>query len=383
MRFKRSRLFWAFISLSLVSLFADVTYEGARSIVGAYFRVLGATILVVGLATISDLVGFLFRGLSGFIAGYSRSSRVYWLLIYIGYAINLFAVPLLAFTGYWEEALVLVILERLGKGLRTPARDVVLAEVTEGIGRGKGFGLHEVFDQIGGFLGPSIVAYSMVSYASFHVSFLILFIPALTAMFFLTIAYSLYPRVKAITSAPRGSSRVLPKKFWRFILVVVIASLGFIHWSLVAYYLKDSSVVADAYIPVLYMVAMASDALIAFPIGYLYDRIGVKTLVLAPLILATTTPMLFYSKSTILVFAFTWGLAMGFYETVMRACIADIVEPGSRAYAYGVYGVAFGLSWCIGNIVMSYLYMYSITTIPLYTIVVETIALITALAVVR
>ncbi len=369
------KMFIAFIALGLVSLFADVTYEGARSVIGAYFNVLGASAIIVGSITVSDLVGYLVRGFSGFIAGFIKSSKLYWLLIYLGYSINMFAVPALAFTGNWELAFILVILERVGKGLRTPVRDVVLAEITEGFGKGKGFGLHEVMDQVGAFTGPLIVAYSLtVSGGDYRSCFFILIIPAVLALLSLTIAYTSYPSVKAVGEKRVSYRGFLTRRFWFYIVAVSVTSLGFIHWSLVAFYLKHTSVVADVYIPLLYTVAMFADAAIAFPAGYMYDKIGFKVLILTPLLLLSIPTLLFYSTNLLLVASIVWGFSMGLYETVMRVSIADLVKPVARAYAYGVYGICFGLSWTIGNVFIGYLYGISYTLVVLYISIVEIIA---------
>ena len=111
-------MFKVFILLSLVSLFADITYEGGRSVFGSYAKVLGASSLLASLATAGELLSYVSRFISGIIATKLRSSKVYWGLTIFGYAINLIAVPLLAFAGNWFVAIILIFLERIGKGLK-------------------------------------------------------------------------------------------------------------------------------------------------------------------------------------------------------------------------------------------------------------------------
>jgi len=148
--------FYFIILLGLVSLLADVTYEGARSVTGPYLGLLGASSAVVGFAAgFGEMLGYAFRLVSGYWA--DRTHR-YWLLTIVGYALNLLAIPLLAFVGNWQVAVLLLILETLGKGLRTPARDVMLSQATKQVGRGFGFGLHEAMDQIGAVAGPVFVS---------------------------------------------------------------------------------------------------------------------------------------------------------------------------------------------------------------------------------
>ncbi len=120
---------WKFIILlGLVSLFADMTYEGARSITGPYLSILGASAVVVGFVSgLGELVRYGLRFASGYL---SDRTRRYWSITIIGYTVNLLPVPLLALAGSWEMAAVLLIAERLGKAIRTPARDIMLSHAT-------------------------------------------------------------------------------------------------------------------------------------------------------------------------------------------------------------------------------------------------------------
>ncbi len=373
-----TRTLTAFIALCLVSLFADITYEGCRSILGAYFEILGATALIAGLISIGELISYIMRGVGGFIAGALKSSKVYWTLIFTGYTINLFAVPLLAIAGNWPLALTLVMAERVGKGLRTPARDVVLAEVTEGIGRGKGFGLHELMDQIGAVSGPLIVMVSLKLTGNYSFTYAILAFPALAALIALTTAYRSYPKVRAVEiSQPRKGG--LGTYFWLFTASVALLSMGYIHWGLVAYHLRTTSIVPDYMVAMMYVVAMLADAAIAYPAGYLYDYIGPKTVVITPVLAALIAPTLLLASTIrdLIIASILWGIVMGIYETNMRVIIADAVPPEKRAYAYGLYGIVFGASWTIGNVVMGVLYGISAAYVITYVMGAEALALAT------
>lgn len=144
------------VLLGVVSLFADATYEGARSINGPYLALLGASATTVGfVAGLGELIGYSLRLVSGYMS--DRIGR-YWAITLFGYTLNMLAVPALALAGRWEIAAMLMIAERIGKAIRTPARDAMLSHATREIGRGKGFGLHEALDQIGAVLGPLTVA---------------------------------------------------------------------------------------------------------------------------------------------------------------------------------------------------------------------------------
>lgn len=370
----------AFIALGLVSLFADMTYEGARSVIGAYFEMLGASALIAGAVGVGEFLGYVMRGVSGVIAGILKSSKVYWGLVYLGYIINLFVVPLLAFTGNWESALLLVILERVGKGLRTPVRDVILAEVTESIGRGKGFGIHEVMDQIGAIAGPSLVMYA-IGKESIRYAFLILAIPAMASISMLILASTTYPKLKSLERRGEGKKikrrGILSKALLFYIIAMAMLSLGFIHWSLFIYHVSYVGLMPVALIPTLYIISMATDAIVAFPVGYIYDKIGPKSILITPLLALITVPLLLHNKVGALITAsIIWGIVMGIYETSMRVVVADLSTPETRAYAYGIYGLVYGFSWGIGNTIMGALYIYSKPYLIAYVVIMEMLALV-------
>jgi hypothetical protein len=347
-----------FLLLSFVSLFADVTYEGARSVFGSYAELLGATALCASLANIGEFLGYVARLASGVVATRSESSTSYWLMVFVGYALNLTAVPLLALAGYWQLAVVLIFFERIGKGLRTPARDTILAEVTEEVGRGKAFGLHEALDQAGAVLGPLTVSISLyLSESSYTITFLLLALPAATSMILLYTAYRKYPRLKAVERPFQRGKSALPRIFWLYVAASSIMALGFIHWVNVSYYLKAEDLLSDPLIAVMYLVAMLVDGVIAFPIGSLYDKVGPSSLFIAPISSVLIVPLLL-TKDFVLVVASSalWGVVMGVYESIARAFVADITSPEGRAFGYGVFGAFFGFLWMLGSITYGYLY---------------------------
>ncbi|MGC8932579.1 MAG: MFS transporter [Candidatus Methanodesulfokora sp.] len=347
----QKKLLIAFMALSFVSLFADATYEGARSVIGSYIEYIGATAVIAGLVGVGEFLGYVFRLLGGVVAGRSRSSKVYWSIVFLGYGVNLVAVPLLAFTRNWTYVILLVFLERIGKGLRQPSRDVILSEITEGIGRGKGFGIHELLDQIGALIGPIIVAYALYL-DGYSLAFLILSIPALLAIISLSIGYASYPEVKAVRKST-GSGKT-GRIFWIYAAAMALFTMGFMHWSIVSYHLKAANLASDEEIALIYALAMASDAVMALPAGIMYDKAGIASVLIAPVAAFLEVP-LFLSGNSVLA-AVVWGIAMGAYETNIRAAVADLVEAEGRAYAYGIFGFLTGGFWMAGSLLMGLLY---------------------------
>lgn len=359
--------------LGLVSLFADVTYEGARSVVGAYMSVLGAYALAAAMLGVGEMVSYLARGAGGLLAGLARNGRGLWTLVFAGYAINLLAVPLLGLVGRWDLVLLLVFVERAGKGLRAPPRDVILAEATSKLGRGKGFGLHELLDQIGAVSGPLLMAALLAG--SYRMAFLSLAVPASISLLVLYTAFRAYPEV----SPPRPRVRkVSLSPLLPYTTVAALFPLGLLYWGLASYRLEHDAVLGGGAIALLFAVAMLADAFVALPSGYAYDKLGPKIFIVAPLLAAASTPLLLHSQSLSMIFvaSLLWGVSVGVYETLLRAMIADAMSPELRAYAYGTVGVAFGAAWAAGSIVLGLLYQLSRPTVTLaYTLAVEAAAI--------
>ncbi len=349
------------ILLGLVSLFADMTYEGARSITGPYLAALGASGTAVGIISgFGELVGYGLRLVSGY---FSDRTGKYWAITIAGYGVNLLAVPLLALAGNWEIAATLMIAERMGKAIRTPARDAMLSHATVEMGRGWGFGLHEAMDQIGATLGPLIVAGVYALRGSYHFSFAILLVPALMALGVLVAAKMLYPRPREFESAfARVQGKGLPRIFWVYLGAVGLIAAGYADFPLIAYHVKTSEVTSEAWIPLLYAVAMGVDALAALVLGRLFDRIGISTLIFAGLVSLLFAPLVFRGNNAALVFLgmTLWGVGMGAQESIMRALVAQTAPPEKRASAYGIFNAAYGLSWFIGSALIGVLYDISI-----------------------
>jgi len=363
------------ILLGVVSLLADMTYEGARSITGPYLALLGASGAVVGIvAGFGELVGYILRLLSGYIS--DKTGR-YWLMTIVGYAVNLLAVPLLALAGRWEVAAVLMISERIGKAIRTPSRDAMLSHATKEIGRGWGFGLHEAMDQIGAMLGPLIVAVVLYVKGGYRASFAILLIPALLALSVLLIARYLYPRPKdlegtSVTLEAKG----FPRIFWIYLAAVSLVAAGYVDFPLIAYHFKKVAIASDNWIPVFYAVAMGIDALAALLFGRLFDIKGVSILAVAILVSLFFAPLVFLGGfySALLGIAL-WGIGMGAQESIMRAAIAYMVSVNKRGTAYGVFNAGYGLFWFLGSAVMGILYDISIPMLITFSVIAQFISI--------
>ncbi|MFB3778370.1 MAG: MFS transporter [Bryobacteraceae bacterium] len=359
------------VLLGIVSLLADTTYEGARSITGQFLATLGATGAVVGVvAGFGELVGYALRFVSGLI---SDRTRKYWAVTIVGYCVNLLAVPLLALAGRWEVAAALMIAERMGKALRTPARDAMLSHATSEIGRGWGFGLHEAMDQAGAVAGPLIVAAVLGSRSGFRGAFAILLIPALLALAVLLAARFLYPRPQDLEIRPPSiEAGSFPRVFWLYLGAVALVAAGYVDFPLIAFHFQKSASVPHEWIPVFYAIAMGVDALAALAFGRMFDRLGLKTLALVALLSASFAPLTFLGGfSAALVGMALWGVGMGAQESIMRAAVAGMVSRDRRGTAYGIFNAGYGLVWFLGSALMGVLYDVSIPSLIAFSVLTQ------------
>lgn len=348
------------VLLGLVSLFADLTYEGARSITGPFLATLGASGLVVGgVAGGGELIGYGVRLLSGRLA--DRTGRM-WAMTIGGYAINLVAVPFLALAGNWPVAAALMIGERVGKGIRVPPRDAMLSHATDQTGRGWGFGLHEAMDQIGAVAGPLLVAAVLASHHQYKAAFAMLAIPAVCALAVLVVARMQYPHPKAFERPAPTAPDVhgYAPTFWWYLLAASLFAAGFADFSLIAFHFQRSHLIRPDAIPVLYALAMATDGAAALVLGRLFDRVGLIAVAGASLVAASFAPLVFtHSAVAAIVGVAIWGIGMGSQESVMRAAVADMVPADRRASGYGVFNAGFGIAWFGGSLLIGGLYDWS------------------------
>ncbi|OGG55434.1 MAG: MFS transporter [Candidatus Handelsmanbacteria bacterium RIFCSPLOWO2_12_FULL_64_10] len=359
------------VLLGVVSLFADMTYEGARSITGPYLAVLGASATVVGIvAGFGELIGYGLRLVSGYLS--DRTGR-YWTITAFGYVLNLLAVPLLALAGRWEVAALLMILERTGKAIRNPPRDAMLSHATHEMGRGWGFGLHEAMDQTGALLGPLVVAAVLYRRGGYQTGFAVLLIPALLALSVLVVAWLLYPRPRDLEpKSVRLASKGFPRVFWLYLAAVALIAAGYADFPLIAYHFKKVAVVSDNWTPVFYAVAMGVDALAALIFGRLFDRVGLSVLAVAALLSALFAPLVFLGGFSLALAGMAlWGVGMGAQESIMRAAVAGMVSADRRGTAYGVFNSGYGVFWFLGSALMGILYDFSIPSLIVFSVVAQ------------
>ncbi|MFJ9929911.1 MFS transporter [Streptomyces misionensis] len=371
---------WRFVVwFGTVSLLADVVYEGARSVTGPLLASLGASALLVGVVTgAGEAAALGLRLVSGPLA--DRTGR-FWGLAIGGYALTVVSVPLLGVAGVLWAACVLVIAERVGKAVRSPAKDTLLSHAAAATGRGRGFAVHEALDQIGALVGPLLVAGVLALTGDDYGPALgVLALPGIAV---LLVLFRLRARVpspqdyerETPAAAPEPGNGRLPKAFWTYAAFTAVTTSGFAPFGVLSYHLVERHLLTAAWVPVLYAAAMAVDAVAALATGWLYDRIGPRVLVALPVLTAAVAALAF--TGTVAVAAagsLVWGAAMGIQESTLRATVADLVPTGRRATAYGLFAGAVGAGSLVGGALTGGLYGYSIPLLVTVVVAVQVLA---------
>ncbi len=372
--------FWLLVSLGIVSLFADITYEGARGVFGPYLAILGASATSLGIVVgICEFLSYGLRLLFGYL---TDRTKAYWGFTILGYTL-IMSIPFLGFVHSWMAAAFLYILERVGKAIRSPSRDAILSFATKDMGRGLGFGIHEALDQIGAIFGPTAFSFILFLGIGYKRGFAFLSIPALLALATLLFARVKYPSPQELEKSSKDdfkSHKKVPrfgKTFWLYTLFVGTSVLGFVSFPLISYHLKVKELTSDAKIPILYSVAMAADAAVALISGRMYDKLGLSFLGIIPL-LTVTIPFFAFSKSfNSTVFAvIILGVVLGVHETVMRAAVADLTHPNQRGSAYGIFNAVYGLFFLVGTSVIGSFYDISKPCLNIFVFFVELLSIL-------
>lgn len=375
---------WRFVTtFGVISMLADIVYEGARSITGPLLASLGASALVVGVVTgIGEAAALALRLVSGPL---TDRTRKFWAWTISGYALTVVTVPFLGVSSVLWIAATLVIAERVGKAVRSPAKDTLLSHATAVTGRGKGFAVHEAMDQIGAITGPLLVAGMLaLTHVNYLPTFAILALPGGATLLLLFWLRRRVPHPERYEhddyirgAADRPHKLSLPLSFWLYSGFTAITMIGFATFGVLSFHMVQRGVLPVPAVPIVYAAAMAADAVAALLSGWAYDRVGPKSLAALPIV-GATVPMLAFTDSLpgIVLGALLWGAAVGIQESTLRAVVADLVPPPRRATAYGVYAAVLGTATAIGGALTGYLYGVSIPMLIAVVGVIQLVALI-------
>jgi len=362
--------------IGIVNFFADLTYEGGRSVVGPFLGVLGASAAIVGfVAGLGELLGYGLRSVTGYLAD---KTLKYWIFAFIGYAVNMLAVPALALAGNWPVAAALVVAERTGRGIRRPSMEAMLFYAGKSIGHGWVFGLNEALDQTGATLGPLITAFILYRRGTYQHAFAVLLVSALLCLAVLAVACVLQQRPQELegVSAPHVATKGFSKAFWLYVAAGALIAAGFADFSLIAFHFQKTRSVSPGLVPVFYAAAMATGAIASLVLGKLLDRVGLPILLAAFGASAFFAPLVFLQGAQ-MQFAgmILWGMGMGAQDSCLKAVLAAVVPPGRRSTGFGVFDTGFGVAWFAGSAIMGLLYEKSLAALVLFSVVLQLLAL--------
>ena len=369
------------ILFGIVSLFSDMTHEGASSIRGAYMSLLGASAGAIGFVSgLGELIGYSMRYVFGRL---TDKTKRYWLMTIAGYVLDVLAVPALALVGEhgWIAACGLLIIQRMGKAIKKPAKDTIMSFAASQEGVGKSFGIQEVLDQIGAFLGPVLLYVVMLfktegsTFEIYSRCFAVLAVPGAITILLLLITKYKFPNPENFEpEEKRFTPFKVKKEFIFYIAGISLFAFGFIDYSIIIMHVSKtytnisaqltgtSSLVNSGTLPLLYAGAMLVDAVAALVFGLMYDKKGVKALAWSTVISAPFAILVFGTKSTsaLLLGIALWGVGMGAQESILKAAVTKMVPKSSRATGYGVFECSFGVFWFLGSWLLGVLYDISI-----------------------
>lgn len=333
---------WSFVlAFGVVSLLADMVYEGARSAIGPYLGTLGASATLVGLvAGIGEFLGYGLRVASGYLV---TRTKHYWAWTITGYALTPISVPLIGVTGVIAPALLLYATERLGKAVRSPAKDTLLSHAASSIGRGKAFGVHQFTDQIGAVAGPLLLALILAtSDDNYALAFGVLAVPGFAVLGVLAWLRIRVPDPREYeedgtppprpVGAPplRAGAKELPRVFWRYVTAIAVISCGVASFPLLAFHAQQRGLLSDALVPVLFAAAMLVDGVSGLVVGRVYDVRGPRVLFAVPVAACGAAVAFADSVAALWVGVMVWGIVNGVLDSDWRGSSRDRRHPPGR-----------------------------------------------------
>lgn len=369
------------LMFGVVSLFSDMTHEGASSIRGAYLDLLGASAGAIGfISGLGELIGYSMRYVFG---RWADKTKQYWPMTVVGYILDVLAVPALALVGEhgWIAACILLVIQRMGKAIKKPAKDTIMSFAASQEGVGKSFGIQEVLDQIGAFLGPVLLYLVMLfrtegtAFETYAICFAVLAIPGGITILLLLLTRRKFPNPEQFEPTPKEYVPFrMKKEFLLYIGGISLFAFGFIDYSIVLMHVsrtytgiaaglaETSALVNSGTLPLLYAGAMLVDAVSALFFGMLFDKKGIRALVWSTLLSAPFAVFVFgaHSVPMLLLGIALWGVGMGAQESILKAAVTSMVPKTSRATGYGIFECAFGVFWFLGSWLLGVLYDISI-----------------------
>lgn len=349
------------VTLSIVSLFNDAGGEIIYPLLPLFLTdVLGASKMFVGLVEgLAESVSSLLKLPAGW---YSDRLKKRKGIVLLGYSIASLIRPLLALTTAAWQVLALRFTDRLGKGLRSAARDAMIADAAPVASRGLAFGFHRAMDHTGAIVGALTAAWLVgVFHNDYRRIFWLAAIPGLITLFLLIFLVQEPPRESqpppSTTSLTFDLSNFSPR-FKYFLGILLLFTLSNSSDAFLLLRAKETGV-STALIPVLWALLHVSKALSSVVGGSLSDRFGRRTLILIGWVLyAAIYGGFAWASASWMMWALfaVYGIYFGFTEGVEKALVADLVAPEKRGTAFGFYNLVIGLGALPASLLLGFLW---------------------------
>ena len=363
------------LTMGIVNLFADTTYEGGASINGPFLGSLGASAATVGIvAGLGEFLGYALRSISGYVA--DRTGR-YWPVTFVGYTINLLAVPAMALAGSWQTASAFLILERVGRAFRKPTVEAMLSYSAGTLGRGWVYGLNTALDETGATLGPLLIAFGLHRGATYRTGYSWLIVSSLCALAALTVARVNFPVPSKleVPGTASGPARFTPR-FWISMIAAACFGAGLMSFELISFHLAAHGHLSPALIPVALALATVFGIAASLALGRLYDRAGLPVVLAAMAAAAMFSPLVFLGGRTALLCGMAlWGLGYAVQDSLLKAVVAGMLPEGKRSLAFGLFYSGYGVGWLVGGIATGTLYARSLAGLVIFSVASQLLAI--------
>jgi MFS family permease len=367
------------LTMGMVNLFADMTYEGGGSINGQFMATLGASAAIISItAGLGEFLGYTLRSVSGYIA--DKSGR-YWLITFIGYTINLLAVPAMALAGNWQVAALLILAERIGRALRKPTVEAMLSYTTGKHGRGWVYAVNTALDETGATIGPLLIALVLIWGGSYQIGYALLLISSALALASLLVARLNFPIPSYLEEGRTAPARGFTRSYWLYMLAAACFGAGLMSYELIAYHLAVSKILSEPWIPVLLAFATGCGVIASLVLGRLFDRIGMPTVLIAVFLSSLFAPLVFLTDfSGLLIGMVLWGIGYATQDTLLKALVASVLPEGQRNLAFGLFYAGYGVGWLIGSVATGLLYDHSRPALVVFAVLAQLASLLVFVA---
>ena len=362
------------LTMGVVNLFADMTYEGGASVNGPFLGSLGANAAAISIvAGAGEFLGYSLRSVAGLIA--DRTGK-YWLITFFGYSVNLLAVPAMALANSWQMAALLILLERTGRAIRKPTVEAMLSYSTGKHGKGWVYAVNTAMDETGATLGPLLIALILFLRGgqNYRIGYAVLLASSLLALVSLVVARLFFPVPSRLEQGGPRTARAqgFTRSYALYMAAGAFFAAGLMSFELISYHLSTTGIVTAHRIPLFLALATAFSVAATLVLGRLYDRIGIAAVVGAVLVASAFSPLVFFGGFWLaLAGLLLWGVGYATQDTLLKALIASVLPEARRNLAFGLFYLSYGGGWLLGSVTTGLLYEHSRVGLVVFAVVAQ------------